>query len=115
MSLNGKPSAERALPYRCGVPFLVESVINGDAIVGSSIAVQQETAVNWDIIKGNWAQYKGQIKAQWGRLTDDHLDVIAGQRDQLAGQIQESYGVVHDEADKQINAFQKYLKDSGPS
>lgn len=71
--------------------------------------------MNWDIIKGNWGQYKGQVKAQWGKLTDDHLDVIAGQRDQLAGQIQESYGIAHDEADQQIKAFQKYLKASTPS
>ncbi len=71
--------------------------------------------MNWNVIEGNWTQYKGQVKAQWGKLTDNHLDVIAGKRDQLAGQIQESYGVAHDEADKQIKAFEKYLKDSRPS
>lgn len=74
-----------------------------------------EIVMNWDVIEGNWAQYKIQVKAQWGRLTNDHLDAIAGKRDQLAGQIQESYGVVQDEADKQIKAFQKYLRDSRPS
>lgn len=71
--------------------------------------------MNWDVIEGNWMQYKGHVKAQWGKLTNDHLDVIAGNRDQLAGKIQESYGVGQDEADKQIKAFQKYLKDSRPS
>lgn len=71
--------------------------------------------MNWNVIEGNWNQYKGQIKAQWGKLTDDHLDVIAGKRDQLAGQIQESYGVAQDEADKQITSFEKYLRDSRPS
>lgn len=74
-----------------------------------------EIVMNWDVIEGNWTQYKGQVKAQWGKLTNDHLDVIAGKRDQLAGQIQESYGIAQDEADKQIKAFQKYLKDSSPS
>jgi uncharacterized protein YjbJ (UPF0337 family) len=71
-----------------------------------------ESGMNWDIIEGSWEQYKGQIKAQWGKLTNDHLEVIAGKRDQLAGKIQEAYGVGHDEADKQIKAFQKYLKES---
>lgn len=65
--------------------------------------------MNWDVIEGNWAQYTGQVKAQWGKLTDNHLAVIAGKRDQLAGHIQEAYGVAHDEADQQIKAFQKYL------
>ncbi len=74
-----------------------------------------EIVMNWDVIEGNWAQYKGQVKAQWGKLTDDHLDVIAGKREQLAGQIQEAYGIAKDEANTQIKAFEKYLKDSRPS
>jgi uncharacterized protein YjbJ (UPF0337 family) len=73
-----------------------------------------EMVMNWNVIEGNWAQYKGQVKAQWGKLTNDHLDVIAGKRDQLAGKIQEAYGIGQDEADKQIKSFQKYLKDSRP-
>jgi uncharacterized protein YjbJ (UPF0337 family) len=74
-----------------------------------------EIVMNWDVIEGNWTQYKGHVKAQWGKLTNDHLDVIAGKRDQLAGQIQESYGIAQDEADEQIRSFQKFLKDSRPS
>lgn len=75
-------------------------------------AAYQGIGMNWDIIEGNWTEYKGHVKAQWGKLTNDHLDVIAGKREQLAGSIQEAYGVGIDEADKQIKAFQKYLKDS---
>ncbi|MDY7536818.1 CsbD family protein [Undibacterium sp. RTI2.1] len=67
--------------------------------------------MNWDVIEGNWLQYKGQVKAQWGKLTNDHIDVIAGKRDQLLGQIQEAYGIDKDEADKQVKAFQKFLKE----
>jgi uncharacterized protein YjbJ (UPF0337 family) len=75
----------------------------------------KESGMNWDVIEGNWTKYKGQVKAQWGKLTNDHLDVIAGKRDQLAGQLQESYGIAKDEADQQIKAFQKYLKESRSS
>ena len=46
--------------------------------------------MDWNIVEGNWKQFKGKVKAQWGKLTDDHLDVIAGNRDQLAGKIQET-------------------------
>lgn len=63
--------------------------------------------MNKDIIEGNWKQLKGSIKEQWGNLTDDHLDVIAGKRDKLAGKLQESYGITKDEAEKQISAFEK--------
>lgn len=41
--------------------------------------------MNWDRIEGNWKQFKSNVKQQWGKLTDDQLDVIAGKRDRLAG------------------------------
>ncbi|WP_334189179.1 CsbD family protein [Noviherbaspirillum sp.] len=69
--------------------------------------------MNWDVIEGNWLHYIGQVKAQWGKLTIDHLDAIAGNREQLAARIQEAYGVGPIEADMQIRSFQKYLKKSG--
>jgi uncharacterized protein YjbJ (UPF0337 family) len=58
--------------------------------------------MNWDRIQGNWKQVVGKAKAQWGKLTDDDLDVVAGRREQLAGKIQERYGIAKDEVDKQI-------------
>lgn len=63
--------------------------------------------MNWDIVEGNWKQFKGKAKEQWGKLTDDDLDVIAGKRDQLVGRIQEAYGVNKDEAEKQLSDFEK--------
>ena len=41
--------------------------------------------MNWDQVKGNWKQATGRVKEQWGKLTDDDLDVVAGRREQLAG------------------------------
>ena len=71
--------------------------------------------MNWDMIKGNWKQFKGNVHTQWGKLTDDHLDVIAGKREVLTGKIQEAYGVTKDEAEKQIAAFEVQHKDYRPS
>ena len=67
--------------------------------------------MDWNIVEGNWKQFKGQVKTQWSKLTDDHLDVIAGKRDQLLGKIQESYGISKDEAEKQISDWQARQKD----
>jgi uncharacterized protein YjbJ (UPF0337 family) len=66
--------------------------------------------MDWNIVAGNWKQFKGKVKAQWGKLTDDHLDVIVGNRDQLAGKIQETYGITKDEAEQQIKQFEKLDK-----
>lgn len=58
--------------------------------------------MNWDTIEGKWKQMKGSVKQQWGKLTDDDLDVIAGKKDVLVGKLQERYGITRDEATKQV-------------
>lgn len=67
--------------------------------------------MNWDIVEGNWMQFRGEVKAQWGKLTEDHLDVIAGKRIELAGKIHETYGITRDEAEMQIKGFELRDKD----
>ncbi len=62
--------------------------------------------MNRDQIQGNWKQVTGHAKEQWGKLTDDDLDVVAGRREQLAGKIQERYGVAKEEAEQQLAAWQ---------
>jgi uncharacterized protein YjbJ (UPF0337 family) len=62
--------------------------------------------MNWDRIQGNWREFKGRVKQQWGKLTDDDLDVIEGRREELAGRIQQRYGLAKDEAERQIDEWQ---------
>lgn len=59
--------------------------------------------MNSDQIKGNWKQLKGSAKEQWGKLTDDDLARIEGDREQLVGKIQERYGIARAEAEKQVD------------
>jgi len=68
--------------------------------------------MNWDRIEGNWKQVTGKVKVQWGKLTDDDIDVVAGRRDQLAGKIQERYGIARDEAEKQLSPWESKADDS---
>jgi uncharacterized protein YjbJ (UPF0337 family) len=59
--------------------------------------------MNWDRIEGNWNQFAGKVREQWGKLTDDEIAQIKGNQQQLSGKIQERYGITKDEADRQIN------------
>ena len=61
--------------------------------------------MNEDRVKGNWKQLKGKIKEQWGKLTDDELDVLEGRSEMLVGKLQERYGVTRDEAERQYKEF----------
>jgi len=65
--------------------------------------------MNQDIIQGEWKKLSGQIKQQWGKLTDDDLKVAEGNTEYLTGRVQERYGVAKDEAEKQVRAFEKSL------
>ena len=53
--------------------------------------------MNWDQIKGNWKQFSGEARKQWGKLTDDDLTVAKGERDLLVGKVQERYGIAKEE------------------
>ena len=69
--------------------------------------------MNTDQWEGKWKQFKGGIKERWGKLTDDDLKVIEGNRDQLAGRIQERYGIAKDEARKQVEDWTKLESSHG--
>jgi uncharacterized protein YjbJ (UPF0337 family) len=65
--------------------------------------------MNWDRIKGNWKQFQGQARQQWGKLTDDDLQQTKGQREELVGRIQERYGIARDEAERQVRDWEGRL------
>jgi uncharacterized protein YjbJ (UPF0337 family) len=64
----------------------------------------------WNRIQGNWKQLFGGVRQQWGKLTDDDVAQLTGEREQLAGKIQERYGITQQEANKQVDAWADKLK-----
>lgn len=62
--------------------------------------------MNKNIFAGKWTQLRGEVKKQWGRLTDDQLDVINGDRLKLIGQIEEAYGVAREDAERQLSEWE---------
>jgi len=65
--------------------------------------------MNWDQVEGKWKQMKGSVRTRWGKLTDDDLEMIKGQKDQLVGKIQERYGIQKDEAQRQVEEWNRNL------
>ncbi|MEX1035913.1 MAG: CsbD family protein [Sneathiella sp.] len=63
--------------------------------------------VNEDIFKGKWKQIKGEAQKKWGKLTDDDLDQIDGDREIFLGRLQEKYGVVREESEDMLNKFER--------
>jgi uncharacterized protein YjbJ (UPF0337 family) len=65
--------------------------------------------MNEDRIKGRWKQLSGKLKAKWGKLTDDDLQVVEGDSEYLVGRIQERYGIAREEAERQLKDFDSTL------
>ncbi len=61
--------------------------------------------MNWDVLKGQWKQATGKLKAKWGKLTDDDLTTIGGKKDEFIGKLQERYGFKKDQAEREVDDF----------
>lgn len=58
--------------------------------------------MNTNYLEGEWQQVKGHIKKNWGKLTDNDLKVIEGNRDMLYGKLLSAYGWSKEEAQKEV-------------
>jgi uncharacterized protein YjbJ (UPF0337 family) len=63
----------------------------------------EDPPMNWDRVEGNWKQFKGRAREQWGNLTENDVETIKGQRQQLEGILQERYGYTKDQVRKAVD------------
>ena len=61
--------------------------------------------MNWDQVQGKWKQMRGAVRERFGKLTDDDLEIVAGNRDKFVGLIQERYGLAREEAQKRADEW----------
>lgn len=61
--------------------------------------------MNSDILKGKWNQLKGNLKQQWGDLTDNDIARIEGNYDEFVGVLQERYGYSRDRAQREVDDY----------
>jgi uncharacterized protein YjbJ (UPF0337 family) len=66
--------------------------------------------MNWNQIRAQWKDIKGKARVQWGKLTDDELSRMQGNREQLEAALQKRYGLAKDEAQRQVDDWTQRLK-----
>ncbi len=64
-----------------------------------------------DIVLGKWHELKGQVRQQWGKLTDEDLAQLSGKAGELVGVLQQRYGYGKAQAEIEIN---QWLSNIGP-
>ena len=67
--------------------------------------------MNQDVLKGKWMQLKGEVRTQWGKLTNDDLDQIQGNSEKLVGKLQERYGYAKEQAQTEYDRFVRRYSD----
>jgi uncharacterized protein YjbJ (UPF0337 family) len=63
--------------------------------------------MNWDQIQSNWMLFKGNVRGNWVKLTDEDLTRVGGRREELVKRLQARYGFGKGEAEREIEAWVK--------
>ncbi|MGH7231242.1 MAG: CsbD family protein [Nitrospiraceae bacterium] len=70
--------------------------------------------MNSDQFKGQWKQFKGELKKQWGQFTDDDLTQVEGDYEKFVGKVQERYGDRKEEVSRWADQWYDSLQRSQP-
>jgi uncharacterized protein YjbJ (UPF0337 family) len=66
--------------------------------------------MNKDTFQGKWTQFKGELKRQWGKFTDDDLMQIEGDYEKFLGKVQKRYGDQKDAVVKWADTWHEETK-----
>jgi uncharacterized protein YjbJ (UPF0337 family) len=59
--------------------------------------------VRWNYVEQNWPAERSKLQTEWGRLTDDDIEIISGRRDQLEALLQKYYGDDARKAEREVD------------
>ena len=59
--------------------------------------------MNWDQVQGNWTEFKGKLRQQYGDLTDNEVEEAKGSEEEMIGLIQKKYGKTREDAKREID------------
>ena len=80
------------------LPLLTDLMIMG--FVNQLIPSYKGVFMN-NIIKGNWRQLKGKLRAKWGKITGHDLTELKGNTQELGGKIQKAYSQTEKNVEKE--------------
>ena len=61
--------------------------------------------MNQDTISGKWKELKGEIRNQWGKLTDDEIESTKGNMGAIHGLIQQRYGDTKESSSDKLSSL----------
>ena len=67
--------------------------------------------MQWDQLPANWPKMRNQLRHRWGRLSEDDLDLIAGQEDIFISRVQDRYSIDREESRHRIEEWLRALRE----
>lgn len=67
--------------------------------------------MNQDVVKGKWAEIKGEIRKMWGNVTGDELEETKGDLQAISGIIQQRYGYKKDDVGMKLDGIVARFKE----
>lgn len=87
----------------------------GPADAGLCVTVRRHGALmNWNLVERDWSKLKGRAKQRWGKLSEQQLTSIAGNRTHLLSRIRETYQLTAAESETQLADWQSSLSAGRP-
>lgn len=65
--------------------------------------------MQWHLIEENWLDYRDAARSAWPQLSPAQLERSNGRRDLLCESLQDTYGLSPDDADFEIERWQRGL------
>jgi uncharacterized protein YjbJ (UPF0337 family) len=75
----------------------------------------EEIEMTWGSIESNWQQLEANLRARWGKLTEDDLEGIAGQRDKMIDKLRALYGLTEDRAEAELRDWERHQEPIAPT
>ena len=69
--------------------------------------------MNWDQLETEWKNVKNQVRSRWAKLSDEDLKNLGAKKEHLVGKIQERYGIMKDDAERQVDEWLAKLSMKG--
>ena len=70
--------------------------------------------MDWERIEANWKHFKGNARRHWSKLSEEALELVAGDRERLADKLREVYGLSKEVAEKKLAEWQRAQRERNP-
>lgn len=71
--------------------------------------------MDWEVTEADWERIRVELRARWGKLTDEDLGAVAGRRELLLGRLREGYGLTAERAEAELRNWERHQEPIEPA